>query len=384
MLAAAKCGVKPYTAIWCEHHEDLLGERIDGKFDAYQVKTSKPELGSWHMLDSEIVKTIGRFVDLLSAHGSWINDLFVVSNTAFDDVTDASSDERRRARAPRRFLPQVRRCQNPSEIPAPFDGTFAALQAGCACDPNTLFDVIKRVELVSGPSRDDFNAAVAHEHLANVPECKHFSAEELDCLRDEMVNLVALASSLHVVDPIRHLRSVFGGNGPDPVLIAKRIVVAELVFNGHTNGPPPFAFQGEPAITLGGPRPESVRDQKLLKGGIDPDQIEYLAERERAAEAQLIADTHRRPEAYPQLLRQLEAVVLGECREAYLRASRTGEPFGVNMLVDLQDRLRSVAATRDHLVGRHEYECLVGIASMLTGDCRVWWSNRFPLDEGTK
>jgi hypothetical protein len=25
----------PYVAIWCEHHEDLLGELADGRYDAY-------------------------------------------------------------------------------------------------------------------------------------------------------------------------------------------------------------------------------------------------------------------------------------------------------------------------------------------------------------
>ena len=32
---------RPYRAIWCEQHEDLLAERDDGTFDAVQVKTRK-------------------------------------------------------------------------------------------------------------------------------------------------------------------------------------------------------------------------------------------------------------------------------------------------------------------------------------------------------
>src|SRR5262245_24082235 len=56
LIAAARRGIRPYVAIWCEHHEDLLAERTDGVFDGYQIKTSRPELGAWNMGDPELVK----------------------------------------------------------------------------------------------------------------------------------------------------------------------------------------------------------------------------------------------------------------------------------------------------------------------------------------
>ena len=40
LLAAMSRGDKPYSALWCEHHDDLLGDYGDGYFDAYQVKNS--------------------------------------------------------------------------------------------------------------------------------------------------------------------------------------------------------------------------------------------------------------------------------------------------------------------------------------------------------
>src|SRR5262245_24967243 len=58
LLAAAARGASPYAAVWCEHHEDFLAERTDGKYDGYQIKTSKPELGAWRLNDSELIKTI--------------------------------------------------------------------------------------------------------------------------------------------------------------------------------------------------------------------------------------------------------------------------------------------------------------------------------------
>ena len=40
-------GLLPCKALWCEQHEDFLTESADGFFDAYQIKTRKPELGEW-------------------------------------------------------------------------------------------------------------------------------------------------------------------------------------------------------------------------------------------------------------------------------------------------------------------------------------------------
>ena len=55
---------RPYRAIWCEQHEDLLAEREDEKFDAIQVKTKKSETGAWLISDEAFVKSLKRFLQL--------------------------------------------------------------------------------------------------------------------------------------------------------------------------------------------------------------------------------------------------------------------------------------------------------------------------------
>jgi hypothetical protein len=53
LLTAARRGLRPYSAIWCEHHEDFLAERHDGTFDGYQIKISRPERGAWRLTDGD-------------------------------------------------------------------------------------------------------------------------------------------------------------------------------------------------------------------------------------------------------------------------------------------------------------------------------------------
>jgi hypothetical protein len=380
LLLAARRGTKPYVAVFCEHHEDLLCERSDSRFDGYQIKTSRPELGAWTLRDREMVKSIGRFVDLVTAFGDQIADLYFVSNTEFDEVTPDSEEDRRRGACPRLFLEHVRECDIPSQIRAPFASVFEVLIASCGCSPEVLLSVLKRMDLVIGPPRDGFEAIVAHEHLPHLPECVGLTANQLDELRDTLVARVWRASSLQVSDPIRHLRPLVDRSGlQDPVIAAKRLEVLQISLQIATSAVP-FQFQGDTTIQLGQTDADTAAE-KFSRGGIDPDQIELMQQRGRAAEAHLIADTHRRPEAYPGVLRQLKAMVVGECREAYLRASQMEEPFGTTMLIDVQDRLRTVATNRPEMVAGNEYECLMGIATMLTSECRLWWSKRFILGE---
>src|SRR5208337_2359800 len=66
LLASAWRGERPYAAIWCEHHEDILAERVDGRFDAWQVKTRQPELGAWTNRNPDFVNVIQRFAELFT------------------------------------------------------------------------------------------------------------------------------------------------------------------------------------------------------------------------------------------------------------------------------------------------------------------------------
>lgn len=62
LLLAALSGKKPYIGLWCEHHEDLLGQRNDVFFDAYQIKTRRD--GSWNLSDAPLKDSIKRFVEV--------------------------------------------------------------------------------------------------------------------------------------------------------------------------------------------------------------------------------------------------------------------------------------------------------------------------------
>jgi hypothetical protein len=280
------------------------------------------------------------------------------------------------------LLEHLRGCATKIDIKPPFDKSFSELQATCGCEADQLFAIIRRMNLVLGPSRQDFDAALSHEHLARLPECSTLNAQDLDVARDELVATVHRASSLQVNDPIRHLRPLIDAREVDPLLSAKRLVVADAtIVRAPRAEPLPFRFPGAPRLVLGGGI-STVLDQKLSAAGLN-DEIGPMRELALAAEYNLLEDVHRRPEEFPDLLRQIEQRVHGELSEAHLRARQQAAPYGQAMLIDVQNRLRGLARDRSADVGHHGYECLIGVAGLLTSECRVWWSQRFPIDVET-
>lgn len=383
LLIAAATGLNPYEAIWCEHHEDLLAERLDSTYDAFQVKTRRPEIGDWTLTDEAMRHSIKRFVELDNRFGSSIQRFIIVSNAEFSSVGLDVTDLRRLKNSPRSFLQIIERCRQSSEVPAPFAEVLTAMATEFGCDTNALFAVLKRTELVKGPNRDHFDSEVAHIHLPELLDCKLMPAAVLNAVRDELIQKVYGASSLKIEDPRQHLPHVAGQ--ANPRLLAKRVpvsVVADCV--GQSSGMV-FRYQtGDVTLAIGesGTQRDILR-KKFVQGGL-VDQLPLMERRTLDTEARLMALAHAGPDTIDGLLKQLEGVVQAECTEAQLvaqtsRVSPTA-PYGSAMLVSVFQRLKAIAENTPRKVDNEPYECLVGIAGLLTGQCTVWWSEKFNLN----
>ncbi len=381
LLAAVRRGTLNYVALYCEHHEDFLAERPDELFDGYQIKTSRPENGAWTLTSAALTKSIGRFVDLTVAFPDQVGKFVFVSNSEVDSVTPASTDDKRRGRCPGLMLDQVRSCSDADAIQPPFRSAFDALAAELGAEKARLFEVLRRLEIVKGPSREEFDATLAQEHIGGLTECAHLAPGPLRDLCNDLVARFHRAASLYVVDPNRHLAGFSSGTTDDPVITAKRIVVADVVLVPPPKASDTFRYQGSPTITLGQPRTKRVLEQKLARGGVET-LIEYMKSREQAAEYYFLEEQAKDPVAAPRQLRQVEEAVHGECLESFMALQTPGSRFGQAMFNDLSTRLRTLETQRKNLLGGAPYELLMGTAALLTSACRVWWSERFQVDGG--
>ncbi|MBY3101161.1 DUF4297 domain-containing protein [Rhizobium laguerreae] len=230
LLASACRGERDYQAIWCEHHEDILAERTDGKFDGWQIKTRRPESGAWTTSSPDFVAALGRFVVLTQLMGETLADLHFVSNAEFQAPSN-SKDPNRVSRSPIALLAEVKQASKLSAVTPPFYDILGRLADQFRAAPQQVFDTLRKVHLVVGPSRGEIDATLSNEHLARIEAHRNRTSEELNSLRDALVGLIARASSLHVTSPERHLYAVTSPGSEGPTVSAKRVAIGVLTEN---------------------------------------------------------------------------------------------------------------------------------------------------------
>lgn len=231
LLLAALSGRKPYTVLWCEHHEDLLSQRNDRSFEAYQIKTRRD--GLWNLSDEPLKNSIKRFVEVDQRFPEKIKEFFFVSNAHYEN----SSAKNKAGRSPEKFLQAVKQAISLNDLIPPFNTTFEELRLYCRCESLSLLNVLKKLDFIVGPSLDSFEAEIAQDHLSAIPECYDLSAIALKQLLDELIAKVSKASSLSISDPARHWYGLNKGDQNSPTLQAKRLATESIISFIRENRP---------------------------------------------------------------------------------------------------------------------------------------------------
>lgn len=376
LLAGSATGKLPYRSIWCEHHDDFLAS-VNGQFDSYQVKTAFPERGPWDLTKDGFVSAIKKFVKLECRFPGKINRFKFVSNAR----TLKTMDKSKIARSPNSLLEAVAAVRLVANLREPFLQALKDLATRCDADTQRVFQVLGRVDLLVGPGLDDFEASLSVDHLSTLPVCRGLKLPQLNAIRDELIQRVEDASSKRITDPAKHWCCVDGSADDDPWMKAKQIpisVVSEII---QQEGSVPFRFS--PANTMLGERVRagdlSVFEKKLMHGGL-ASHLETMRRRTVSTESHLLELASRKPTEILDIQNQLECYVQGVCDDAKLQTSKIPEPYGEDMLREVQQRLRQTADREPQMVHSQPYECLIGVAGLLTEECSVWWGPEFDLE----
>ena len=78
----------------------------------------------------------------------------------------------------------------------------------------------------------------------------------------------------------------------------------------------------------------------------------------------------------------IRSAVLTECNEARHQAAQSGGQYGTAMLGLVKERVRALHTREGAKLHDLRYDQLLGIAGVLTEECRLWWSEKFDLPEG--
>jgi len=376
LLAAAAAKKIDLVSVWCEQHDDILGQTAEGLFDSYQVKTRKPEAGEWVTTDDEFVKSIKTFATLEARFPNKFRRFHFISNNR---CSDAAGKEQ--WRAPKRLHSNVEELLDPSLADPVTRMGLQRLAQDTRKTEQEVLRVLRKLSIVPGPSRDGFEAELAQTHLAQLPWCQ-LPQPQLKALVETLLQMALRAGRRASQDPARHYTCLDAAQNPH--LLEKKITVDSFIAKTRELARAPFRYLISSAThpVKRDPENEAHFDKKLRRGGLGDESIEILRAKMLATEQRLLELIAKTPPEAEGMTAQIEMVVRDECERARLQAASQGQAaYGTQMLNTLYERLEAVAKQESERVYRQPAEVLHGMAGLLTENCTVWWSDKFNLEE---
>jgi hypothetical protein len=364
--------------LWCEHHEDFLLKRKSSGYAGVQVKTRDPQLGPFVSNDEPVVKALARFVQLELDFPNQFERFVIVANC---DFLASRNNEK--------SLPDVVRrvTQTPKTR---FSGTMksviAQVSQQCKCKRDLVIDVLKKTHLDGNvPKFEDIIGMLAIR-IGKIEEfnCRYLP-ELYDCA-EALLGHVLQASALSCDMPARS-HYVFATDPKQELtaqVIRRKRVTADLVLSVLRS-----ALQVAVSLqTANGSQIQKLPlghhrlEKKMAAGGISFPSIEVAKDLQVSSEFLLQNWLYRYgPRTATDRYGQLDLIVRTQCAEAYDDTFSDSQQFGTSMLASVRQRLKSLGSNDPASVFGARYEHLLGLVSLATQECNVWWSKKFDISD---
>jgi hypothetical protein len=382
LLAQSLTGERSICALWCEHHEDYLLELPAGRYVAVQVKTDSRENAKWRWSDDALVDSIARFCELETMHGAVIDSYEFVSNAAPYVPGPMAEHAGLLAASPVRLSQCCGQVSVHSDVPEPYNAAFNRLVSKTGGNANVLFHVLRKLRFAQGPVLRGYDDTFAASIVPKLPGCAALTTVSCCRLRDELIGLVQAACRLRV-DGIDGVVAYLNANGrPDAAIRGKCITLesaAELLARVRQ---PAFLYVNSGALLdIGTSAGRTDVLNRKMRNAYLGSQYEPLRMRMYAADQRLMERALLEPDGFDDIANQLVSTVLVECKDAeamtYDHADE--KTRGLAIYKQILQRLDNIAKDEPERVCREPKDTLIGIAGMLSGECKFAWGT--PLYE---
>ena len=384
LLAQSLTARRPVRALWCEHHDDYLLELPSGRYVAVQVKTDSRENARWRWSDDALVDAVARFCAFEKTHGAVIDGYEFISNAA--PYVPASTTKRvdSLAASPDRLIQSCLRASSHAEVQDPYKTAFNRLVAKTGGDAVVLFQVLRKLAFAQGPVLRGYDDTLAASIVPTLPGCSGLTTISCCRLRDELIALVQAACRLRV-DGLDGSVAYLATNGrPDAAIRGKCITpesAAELMARVRQ---PNFRFVGSgTGVDIGATAGRAEVLSRKMRSAYLGGQFEPLRMRMDSADQRLIERALLEPDGFDAIANQLLSTVLVECKDAEAMAFDHADEKtrGLAIFKRILQRMDSLSKEEPDRVCREPKDTLMGIAGMLSGECKFAWGT--PLEEET-
>jgi hypothetical protein len=382
LLALSLTGKRSIRALWCEHHDDYLLELPAGRYIAVQVKTDGRENAHWRWSDEALVDSVARFCAFEKSYGAVVDGYEFISNAA--PYVPAATTKRadRLAASPDRLIQYCSRASTHFEVEEPYLAAFTALVGKTGGDAPVLFRVLRKLRFAQGPVLRGYDDTLAASIVPKLPGCAGLTTVSCCRLRDELIGLVQGACRLRV-DGIDGAVAYLATNGrPDAAIRGKCITPESAAQLVNRVRQPTFRYVDCGAgIDIGATAGRAEVLNRKMRNAYLVSQFEPLRMRMDSADQRLMERALLEPDGFDAVANQLISTVLVECKDVEAMAFDHADEKtrGLAIYKQILQRMDSLAKEEPERVCREPKDTLMGIAGMLSGECKFAWGT--PLEE---
>jgi hypothetical protein len=372
--------------IICENHEDVLIRLQSGKYVAVQIKTRKLDQALFRATDEAVKKAIARFARLEHSYPTRFEAFKFVTN--FDYWKEKDNHDN----LP--FLLQLIQAKGSSKgwrATSPVKS-----YAKIICDEYAVLEesVLAALLKLRSEAHECGLDHTSHELIENLTRHSTLEAHNAQKVHDVAAALmfrVYTASSKVMGGNTIDLYKVVADHTSvrDHLILQGKILTTNIITEAiaHALKESTSALLGfhksvSAQILLAG---VGVLTEKMIRGGLQTERINKVKDYKASAETAYLRWRHKFSlNEANQRLTHLKTIVEDDCIEAKLAANNISKDpaYGPEMYVELRTRLnKRISSATVHsaqLFGFTE-EHLLGVAGILTEECKVWWSEVFEL-----
>lgn len=384
LLAQSLTGKRAIRALWCEHHEDYLLELPTSRYIAVQVKTDSRENAHWRWSDDALVDSVARFCAFERGHGTLIDGYEFISNASpyVPAATTKRADSL--AASPDRLIQCCSKVASHSDIDEPYKAAFTGLVGKTGGDAAVLFRVLRKLVFAQGPVLRGYDDTLAASIVPQLPGCSALTTVLCCRLRDELIGFIQGACRLRV-DGIDGAVAYLASNGRPEAAIRGKCVTpesaAEVVARIRQ---PAFRFVDSGAgIEIGATVGRADVLNRKMRNAYLGSQFEPMRMRMDSADQRLMERALLEPDGFDAIANQLVSTVLVECKDVEAMAFDHADEKtrGLAIYKQILQRMDSLAKEESERVCREPKDTLMGIAGMLSGECKFAWGT--PLEQET-
>jgi hypothetical protein len=371
----------PLDSIYCEQFEDILVKRKDGKYIGVQVKTREKSLGPFRFGDDEIMHTLKRFIKLEMRFPKLFMQYIISANCGFFAAQNSNS---------------ISTCLNVLKKHKGSKACFSELDFSAKvkklsrltnCSEKIVLSTLNKVDLVIWADLDNYETILAND-IGVITGTQYQPAETLNKMAKNLIAITYRAATSSIPNTLTFPSYYALLENPQQalknnILEGKKITksVVEICFSECQNS----------TITLQSVKPRKIpispvgteiMGLKLISGGIDFSNIDLMKTLNWSSQNLFIQWLFRRGRTEAERhADHLSIIVKSDCLEVQSVVKRMDQLYGEDMLQGVRKKLDETYERIKNQYNEINRLHLLGIAGILTEDCDVWWSERFPISK---